>query len=157
MSPAPSHGLLLVANKGDHTLGIIDPVEGKQIATVDEGGITGHEVAASPDGRRAFVPIYGNSGVGSPGTDGRTVAVIDLATRKLIDTINLGKPLRPHCAVFGPAKWPALRHHRARRSVTIIDPEQPAHSGLGPTGQPESHMLAITHDGKRGYTASFNL
>ena len=69
--PAPSRGLLLVANKGDHTLGIIDPVEGKQIATVDEDGITGHEVAASPDGRRAFVPIYGNSGVGSPGTDGQ--------------------------------------------------------------------------------------
>ena len=65
----PSRGLLLVANKGDHTLGIIDPVEGKEIATVDEGGITGHEVAASPDGRRAFVPIYGNSGVGAPGTD----------------------------------------------------------------------------------------
>ena len=70
--PTPTTGLLLVANKGDHTLGIIDPVEGKQIAVVDESGITGHEVAASPDGRRAFVPIYGNSGVGSPGTDGRT-------------------------------------------------------------------------------------
>jgi len=37
--PVPSRGLLLVANKGDHTLGIIDPVEGKEIATVDEGGL----------------------------------------------------------------------------------------------------------------------
>ena len=64
-------GLLLVANKGDHTLGIIDPVAGRQIATVAEDGVTGHEVAASPDGKRAFVPIYGNAGVGRPGTDGR--------------------------------------------------------------------------------------
>ena len=54
--PAPSRGLLLVANKGEHTLGIIDPVEGKQIAKVDEGGITGHEVAASPDGRALSFP-----------------------------------------------------------------------------------------------------
>ena len=155
--PAPSRGLLLVANKGDHTLGIIDPVEGKEIATVDEGGITGHEVAASPDGRRAFVPIYGNSGVGAPGTDGRTVAVIDLATHKLIDTINLGKPLRPHCAVFGPQNGLLYVTTELGDSVTIIDPDSLRILGSVPTGQPESHMLAITHDGKRGYTSNVHV
>ena len=155
--PAPSHGMLLVANKGDHTLGIIDPVEGKEIATVDEGGITGHEVAASPDGRRAFVPIYGNSGVGSPGTDGRTVAVIDLATHKLIDTLNLGKPLRPHCAVFGPQNGLLYVTTELANSVTIIDPSSLRILGSVPTGQPESHMLAITHDGKRGYTSNVHV
>jgi DNA-binding beta-propeller fold protein YncE len=75
---SPSGGMLLVANKGDRTLGFIDPTAGQQIATVAEGGETGHEVAASSDGKRAFVPIYGNSGVGMPGTDGSTLAVIDL-------------------------------------------------------------------------------
>ena len=155
--PAPSRGLLLVANKGDHTLGIIDPVEGRQIATVDEGGITGHEVAASPDGRRAFVPIYGNSGVGAPGTDGRTVAVIDLATHKLIDTLNLGKPLRPHCAVFGPQNGLLYVTTELAQSVTIIDPSSLRILGSVPTGQPESHMLAITHDGKRGYTSNVHV
>ena len=69
-SVASSSGLLLVANKGDHTLGIVDPGEGRQVATVEESGITGHEVIASPDGRTAFVPIYGDSGVGRPGSDG---------------------------------------------------------------------------------------
>jgi len=39
---------LLVANKAEHTLGIIDPKADRQIATVPEGGITGHEVIASP-------------------------------------------------------------------------------------------------------------
>jgi len=152
--PAPSSGLLLVANKGDHTLGIIDPVEGKEIATVDEGGITGHEVAASPDGRRAFVPIYGNSGVGAPGTDGRNIAVIDLATHKLVDTLNLGKPLRPHCAVFGPQNGLLYVTTELGESVTIIDPSSLHILGSVPTGQPESHMLAISHDGKRGYTSN---
>ena len=61
-----SEGLLIVANKGEHTLGIVDPVSGEQVATVPEGGITGHEVVASPDGKTAYVPIYGNSGVGKP-------------------------------------------------------------------------------------------
>jgi len=153
----PPRGLLLVANKGDHTLGIIDPVEGKQIATVNEGGVTGHELAASPDGRRAFVPIYGNSGVGSPGTDGRTIAVIDIATRKLVDTINLGKGLRPHCAVFGPENGLLYVTTELGQSVTIIDPANLHVIGSVPTGQPESHMLAITHDGKRGYTSNVHV
>ena len=95
-------GLLLVANKGDHTLGIIDPVAGRQIATVAEDGVTGHEVVASPDGKQAFVPIYGNAGVGKPGTDGRLLRVIDLTTRQVVGTVDFGKGVRPHCAVFGP-------------------------------------------------------
>jgi len=155
--PVPSRGFLVVANKGDHTLGIIDPVEGKEIATVNEDGITGHELAASPSGRRVFVPIYGNSGVGAPGTDGRTIDVFDLGTRKLVDTINLGKPLRPHCAVFGPQNGLLYVTTELADSVTIIDPNTLRILGSVPTGQPESHMLAITRDGKLGYTANVHV
>ena len=43
--------VLLVTNKGDQTLGIVDPTTETQVATVAETGITGHEVIASPDGR----------------------------------------------------------------------------------------------------------
>ena len=63
-APQACAGLLLVANKGDHTLSIVDPAAGRQLAAVREGGETGHEVAASPDGRRAYVPVYGSAGVG---------------------------------------------------------------------------------------------
>ena len=153
-APPPSRGFLLVANKGEHTLGIIDPIQGQQIAKVEEGGVTGHEVAASPDGRLAFVPLYGNSGVGMPGTDGHTVAVIDIASRKLVKTIDLGKPLRPHCAVVGPENGLLYVTTELGQSVTIIDPESLKVIGTVPTGQPESHMLAITRDGKRGYTSN---
>ena len=99
-SATPSGGLLLVANKGDHTLGIIDPVAGRQVAAVEESGVTGHEVIASPDGRTAYVPIYGNSGVGRPGTDGQTMDVIDIASRKRVATIDFGRGERPHCPQF---------------------------------------------------------
>jgi hypothetical protein len=34
---SPPDGLLLVANKGEQTLGLIDPDAGRQIATVAEG------------------------------------------------------------------------------------------------------------------------
>src|SRR5438552_14435386 len=70
-------GILLVANKGDRSVSIVDAESGRQVATVAEGGTTGHELAASPNGGTAYVPIYGDSGVGKPGTDGRNVVVID--------------------------------------------------------------------------------
>ncbi len=150
----PSRGLLLVTNKGDHTLAIVDPETGKRIAAVDEAGITGHELAASPDGRRAFVPIYGNSGVGRAGSDGQTMAVIDVDQRKLIKTFDFDKPLRPHCAVFGPKNGLLYVTTELAKSVTIIDPKTLRVLGSIPTGQPESHMLAISHDGKRGFTSN---
>ena len=147
-------GLLLVANKGDQTLGIIDPVAGRQIATVAEDGVTGHEVAASPDGKRAFVPIYGNAGVGKEGTDGRLMRVIDLKVRTLTGTVDFGKGVRPHCAVFGPRNGLLYVTTELNNSVTVVDPKALKVVGVIPTGQPESHMLAITRDGRRGYTSN---
>lgn len=147
-------GLLLVANKGEHTLGLVDPDAGRQIATIAEGGITGHEVAASPDGRRAFVPIYGNSGVGLPGTDGSKIDVIDLESRKVTHTIDFGHGVRPHCPVFGPKDGLLYVTTELDKSVSIIDPKALKIVGKVPTGQPESHMMAISHDGRHGYTAN---
>src|SRR5581483_8763719 len=140
---AASMGLLLVANKGDRTLGIIDPAAGKQIATVAEDGITGHEVVASPDGKRAFVPIYGNSGVGSPGTDGQLIRVIDLAKREVVGTVDFGKGVRPHCAVIGPKDSLLYVTTEIENCVSIIDPNSLKILGRIPTDRPESHMLAI--------------
>jgi DNA-binding beta-propeller fold protein YncE len=146
-------GLVLVANKGDRAVGIIDPVKGKEIATVAEDGVTGHEIAASPDGKLAFVPIYGNGGVGGRGTDGRLIRVIDLASRRIVGSIDFGKGVRPHCAVFGPD---GLLYVTAELedAVAVINPNTLKIVGTIPTGQPESHMLAISSDGKRGYTAN---
>jgi YVTN family beta-propeller protein len=150
----PAQSMLLVANKGDQTLGIVDPRLGQQTATVAEGGTTGHEVAASADGKMAFVPIYGNSGVGKPGTDGRNMVVIDIATRKIVGNVDFGRGVRPHCAVLGPRDGMLYVTTELDKAITIIDPHSLKIVGSIPTGQPESHMLAISPDGKRGYTAN---
>ncbi|SPE51770.1 conserved exported hypothetical protein [Verrucomicrobia bacterium] len=151
---AAAEGWLLVANKGEQALGIIDPAAGRQVATVAEDGVTGHEVAASPDGRRAFVPIYGNSGVGHAGTDGRLLRVIDLASRQIAATVDFGKGVRPHCAVIGPKNGLLYITTELENAVTVIDPATLKIVATIPTGQAESHMLAITSDGKRGYTSN---
>jgi YVTN family beta-propeller protein len=149
-----SAGLLLVCNKGDRTLGIVDPVAGRQIATVPEDGVTGHEVVASPDGTRAFVPIYGDSGVGQKGTDGQLLRVIDLKTRAITGTVDFGKGVRPHCAVIGPKDGLLYVTTELENSITVIDPNTLQILRQVPTGQPESHMLAVTRDCRRGYTAN---
>src|SRR5438093_11142533 len=100
----PAGGLLVVANQKEHTLLLVDPENRRELAKIVVG-VNGHEVMASKDGRFAYVPIYGNSGVGRPGTDGSTIDVIDLQARKLTATIDLGKPLRPARAEFGPDGW----------------------------------------------------
>ena len=147
-------GVLLVTNKGDQTLGIVDPAAETQVATVAETGITGHEVIASPDGRTAYVPIYGNSGVGKPGTDGRNIDVIDIASRKVVGNIDFGHGVRPHCALIGPKDGMLYVTTELEKTISIIDPHTLKIVGSIPTGQAESHMLAIAPDGKRGYTAN---
>ncbi|GIU77986.1 MAG: hypothetical protein KatS3mg005_1224 [Bryobacteraceae bacterium] len=147
-------GFLLVANKGDRSLGIIDAAAGRMVASVPVNGVTGHEVIASPDGRRAFVPIFGDSGVGRPGTDGRTIAVIDIPTRSLVAEIDLGRGLRPHCPLFGPKDGLLYVTTEIENTVTVIDPATLKVIGAIPTGAAESHMLAISPDNRRAYTAN---
>jgi DNA-binding beta-propeller fold protein YncE len=146
--------LLLVANQGDHTLSLIDPAAGKQIAAVPVGGVTGHEVAVSADGKLAFVPIYGDSGVGRPGTDGSSMSVIDLAARKVVATVDFGHGVRPHMPLVEPVSGMLYVTTELDKAVTVIDPKTLKIVGQIPTGQEQSHMLVVTHDGKRGYTAN---
>jgi DNA-binding beta-propeller fold protein YncE len=147
---------LLVMNQGDHTMSIVDPVAGKTVATVAEGvpGQWGHEVAASADGRTAYVPIYGNSGVGKPGIDGSELLVVDLASRKVTGRIDFGHGVRPHLPVLDAARGLLYVTTELDDAITVIDPKTLAIVGKIPTGQKESHMLALSHDGRLGYTAN---
>jgi YVTN family beta-propeller protein len=151
--PAPTaHGMLVVANQREHTTLLIDPEARQELAKVTVG-VNGHEVAVSPDSRFAYVPIYGNSGVGKPGTDGATIDVIDLREQKLAATIDLGKPLRPHRAEFGPDGLLYVTAELAK-AVEVIDPATRKVIREIPTGAIESHMIVISPDGRRAYTAN---
>jgi YVTN family beta-propeller protein len=145
---------LLVAVKGTKSLAIVDPANGAVVATVPEGGTTGHEVIASADGKLAFVPVYGNSGVGKPGTDGKNIAVIDIAAHKVVGNIGFDHGVRPHCPLIGPKDGRLYVTTELDKTITIIEPETLKILGTLPTGQSESHMLALSHDGRRAYTAN---
>lgn len=147
-------GTLLVAQKGARSLAIINLNSGRLMASVPEEGITGHEVTASPDGRFAYVPIYGNSGVGRPGTDGHNMIVIDIAAHKIAGNVDFGRGVRPHQPVISPTDGLLYVSTELARAIAVIDPRTLKIVGEIPTGQAESHMFVLSHDGLRAYTAN---
>jgi DNA-binding beta-propeller fold protein YncE len=153
--PSPAQSLLVV-NQGDTSLSIVDPASAKQVALVAEGTPTmhAHEVATSADGRTAFLPIYGNVGVGKPGLDGHEMLVVDLPSHKIVGKIEFAHGVRPHQPVLDPVRNLLYITTELDQSVTIVDPRTRKIVGSVPTGQPQSHMLVLSHDGRRGYTAN---
>src|SRR5579859_1199889 len=147
---------LLVVNQQDVTVSLVDPVAGREVAAIPEKtvGVHGHEIASSSDGRTVFVPIYGSTGVGKPGIDGHDMLLIDLASREIVGDIDFGHGVRPHYPVLDPVTGLLYVTTELDKTVTIIDPKTRKIVGAIPTGQEESHMLALSHDGKRGYTAN---
>src|SRR5689334_10520463 len=85
---------LIVANKAEATVSLIDLASGKVAATLPVG--TGpHEVAVSPDGRLALIANYGTGQ--QPGS---SLTLIDVPGAKVVKTIGLGEHLKPHGMAF---------------------------------------------------------
>ncbi len=154
-SASPAHGLLLAANQMEHTVLVVDPDGRRELAKIVVG-VNGHEVIVSKDGRFAYVPIYGNSGVGRPGTDGRTIDVIDLKERKLAASIDLGKALRPHRAEFGPDGLLYVTAELAN-AVDVVDPSTRKVLAEISTGAPQSHMLVLSSNVGAGSVSVLDL
>ena len=147
---------LLVVNQHDANVSLIDPQTGKQIAAIDEHtpGVHGHEIAVSADGRTAYLPIYGSTGVGKPGIDGHEMLVIDLPSRTVVRHVDFGRGVRPHLPVLDAKRNLLYVTTELDKSVAVLDAKTLKIVGSVPTGQEESHMLALSSDGRFGYTAN---
>ncbi len=145
-------GYAFIANQYEHTAVLVDLNTKSPVARI-EVGVNGHEVVVDPEGHFGYVPIYGNSGVGKPGTDGDRIDIIDLKERKTAGSILLGKPVRPHCARFGPDGLLYVSAELAQ-AIYVIDVKAKKVVGEIPTGAMESHMFVLSPDGKRAYTSN---
>jgi YVTN family beta-propeller protein len=147
---------LLVVNQGDKTLSVVDPATNKQVAVIDQQQTTmhGHEIAVGPDNHTVYMPVYGSSGVGSPGLDGSEMLAFDWPTGKVTGRVNFGHGVRPHCVIYEPVRRLIYVTTELDNTISVIDPKTLKIVGAIPTTQDQSHMLAITRDGKHGYTAN---
>ena len=142
----PEGALLLVANKQEASLAIIDVESGQLLATVPTGQGP-HEVAVTSNGRFAVVANYGAQ------TPGNSLTVVDRRTRAPVGTIDLGEYRRPHGIVVLPGDSLALVTSEASQSTVLVALEGGVRGTIS-TGEPGSHMVAVTADGRRGYTAN---
>jgi DNA-binding beta-propeller fold protein YncE len=147
---------LLVVNQGDSNVSLVDPASAREVATIAEKtpGVHGHEIAVSADGHTAFLPIYGDTGVGKPGIDGHEMLLIDVPSQKIVGRIDFGHGVRPHEPVLDPSSGLLYVTTEIDKTITVIDPRTRKIVGTVPTGQEQSHMLVLSHDGKLGYTAN---
>lgn len=137
---------LLVGNKAEATVSLIDLGSGKVVATLPTG--TGpHEIAVSPSGKTALVANYGAREPGS------SLTILDVPGAKVVKTIDLGEYRRPHGVVFLDEKR-ALVTSEASKSLLEVDVEAGKVVRAIPTGAEVSHMVAVTPDGSRAFVAN---
>ena len=141
-TPSPA---LLVLNKEEATLSIVDPSTLKVVghASTGEGP---HEVAASTDGKLAFVGNYGSK------TPGSTISVIDLIGQKEIRRVDLGSLRRPHGMFFADGK--VYFTAEVNKIIGRYDPAANLVDWLLGTGQNTTHMVMISKNLSKLYTAN---
>ncbi|MEO6922224.1 MAG: hypothetical protein ABI142_00205, partial [Bryocella sp.] len=145
-------GTLLVINQKQHAVDFINP-RTKSLITSVSVGVNGHEIALTPDKRTAYVPIYSNTGVNKPGTNGQFIDVVDLQHPAVTRRIDLGHPVRPHKPILCPNGLLYVTTE-LDHAITIVNPDSGKVVGQIPTGAATSHILATTPDCSRGYTAN---
>jgi YVTN family beta-propeller protein len=133
---------LLVLNKGDNTLAIVDPVVAKVIARLPSGPDP-HEVVASKG--LAFISNYGGN---------NTLSVVDLVAQKALTPINLGALRSPHGLWVAEGK--VYFTAEANKIIGRYDPAAQQIDWLLGLGQERTHMIVVSPDAKRIYTSNVN-
>ncbi|HLJ16281.1 MAG TPA: cytochrome D1 domain-containing protein [Bryobacteraceae bacterium] len=141
-TPSPA---LLVLNKEDNTLAIVDPATGK-VAGLVPTGESPHEVTVSSDGKFAFVGNYGAQ------TPGKTISVIDLAAQKEVRRVDLGPLRRPHGVFFADGKLYFTA--QVNKVIGRYAPESNLIDWLLGTGQDTTHMVMVAKNGNRIFTSN---
>jgi YVTN family beta-propeller protein len=137
--------LLVISKPGDSLL-IIDPATLKALGRVPTGEGP-HEVIASADGLTAYVTNYGTGP-----KPGASLSVIDLVGKKEVKRVELNDLVRPHSLV--EAGGNIYFTAEGAQSVARYNPATGSVDWRVKTEQKGTHMLAISPDRKRIYTAN---
>lgn len=149
-------GMLVVANKQEHTASLLDAATGRVVATLPVG-IGPHEAAASRDGRWAVAANYGDQT-----TVGSSLTVIDVATWRIIDTLST--PGLPYRIAFAPngervvvvspmAGLIRIFDAVSRQEIAAIPALVEGAASAGPNASAGPVGIAVSADGAFAYVA----
>jgi YVTN family beta-propeller protein len=142
-TPSPA---LLVLEKSDEKLAIVDPGSLQVVGRVPSGGAP-HEVVASDDGRFAYISNYA-----SERGMLKTLSVIDLNAQKAMTPIDLGALRAPHGLAFGDGK--VYFTAEANKVIGRYDPASSQVDWILGTGQNVTHMIVLSKDFKTIFTSN---
>jgi len=138
---------LVVANKAEATVSLIDLDTGDVVATLPTGEGP-HEIGISPDGRFAIVTNYGTRQ-----GDGNSLTLIDIPTASVVKTIDLGDYRRPHGVGWLDNRSAAVTVESNKALIVVDVAREKVIQSIG-TEQEVSHMVALDPDRGRAYTAN---
>lgn len=141
-------GLVVTANQQSADATLVSLADGRthHLAV----GTGPHEAAVGPDGTWGVVTVYGTRE-----ETGTRLALLDLARGTVVRHVSLAPYTRPHGVVPlpGPGRRVVVTAESEQR-LLVVDLERDSVVAAIPTGAAGSHMVAVTRDGTRAYTAN---
>jgi YVTN family beta-propeller protein len=143
----PGSHLIVLEKEGARAV-VVDPIGGivKHVFPTETGP---HEVAVSRNGEFAVVANYGDGP-----TKGHTLSVFNLVENHRERLIDLAPHERPHGIAFLDRRSTVLVTSETSGAVLEVDLRSGKVTRVMPTGAQTSHMLALSYDKKRVYTAN---
>lgn len=141
----PDKPVLLVLNKHEDTMSFVDPVALRPVKKIATGP-NPHEIVISKDRRFAYLSNYA--------PPGNTISVIDLKRQEHVKQISTGEYSRIHGAAMAPDGRHAYFTAGQTGFVVEVDTETNEVTRGIPTHGKISHMVVVSPDGKRLYTAN---
>jgi len=142
-TPSPA---LLVLEKSDNTLAIVDPATLKIVGRVSAGPDP-HEVESSPDGKLAYISNYGGSDSAL-----HTISVVDIVAQKTLVPIDLGALHSPHGLAFAGGELYFTAE--TNRVVGRYHPRTQTMDWVMGTGQDRTHMVVVSADLSHVFTSN---
>jgi YVTN family beta-propeller protein len=137
-TPSPA---LVVLNKTDNAMAIVNPANGKVVATIPVGR-NPHEAAVSDDGKLAF----------ASNMQGNSISVIDLIAQKELHRVDLPNLRTPHGLHFADGKLYFTAEGSS--SIARYDPATNRVDWTHDSGQSGTHMLVMTADLRKIFTSN---
>ena len=132
---------LIVTCKSANTIQFFDAGSLARTGEMDMPGST-HELILSADGKTAYGSVYGGGIFGKNKDPDRRIAVIDLAEKKLLRTIDVGENVAPH-SVMMDARGTLWATAELANSLLAIEPGSGKVTRIAVGGSP--HWIAVMH------------
>lgn len=145
--------VLLVVQKGDHSLGYYDLATGTELDRVMIDPFP-HEFTLSRNRRLAYMAHFGVGLAHLPGEGGNTVSVVGLAARRRVGTVSCGQYRRPHDVALDEKGVLYILSEASNALLVTKEPATGAVDAVIPTGGIGSHMVTVKRDGSVAFCSN---